>query len=98
MLVLIYKVDLQKNNYSKLLLLFMPWVITVMLPTYNFAEIKNLLRNINLQESDILTELVQEEIDRYPKYESKAIFKMILLHKKAIAQNEIHFEYLLAYN
>lgn len=69
-----------------------------MLPTYNFTEIKNLLRNINLHESDILTELVQEEIDRYQAYESKAIFKMILLQKQAITQNEIHFEYLLAYN
>ncbi len=69
-----------------------------MLPTYIFAEIKNLLRYINLHESDILTELVQEEIDRYPVYESKAIFKMILLQKKAITQNEVHVEYLLAYN
>ena len=69
-----------------------------MLPTYNFSEIKSLVKKINLHETNILTELVQEEIDRYPTYESRAIFRMILLHKKAIAQNEIHFEYLLAYN
>lgn len=69
-----------------------------MLPTYNFSEIKSLVKKINLHETHILTELVQEEIDRYPTYESRAIFRMILLHKKAIAQNEIHFEYLLAYN
>lgn len=93
-----YKVVLQKNYYSKPFLFFMLWFSIVMLPTYNFAEIKNLLRNINLLESDILTELVQEEIDRYPAYESKAIFKMILLQKKGISQNEVHVEYLLAYN
>lgn len=76
----------------------MPWVIAVMLPTYNFSEIKNLVRSFNMEESKIFTELVQEEIDCYPSYESKAIFRMILLHKKAITHNEIHFEYLLAYN
>ncbi|MCY7421131.1 MAG: hypothetical protein LH478_05230 [Chitinophagaceae bacterium] len=69
-----------------------------MLPTYNFSEVKNLVRSFNLDETVILTELIEEEIDRYAWYESKAIFKIILLHRKAISQNEVHFEYLLAYN
>ena len=69
-----------------------------MLPPYNFFEIKNLVRSFNMEESIILTDLVQEEIDRNPSYESRAIFRMIMLHKKAITQNEIHIGYLLAYN
>ena len=58
-----------------------------MLPTYNFSEVKSLIRSFNLDETVILTDLVEEEIDRYPWYESKAIFKMILLHRKGISQN-----------
>ena len=69
-----------------------------MLPTYNYSEIRNLIRSFNLDELVILNELVMEEIDCYPLYESKAIFIMILLQRKAIIQNEVHLEYLLAYN
>ena len=69
-----------------------------MLPTYNYSEIRNLIRSFNLDELVILNELVMEELDCYPLYESKAIFKMILLQRKAIIQNEVHLEYLLAYN
>lgn len=69
-----------------------------MLPTYNFSEVKRLIKSFNFDETVILTELVEEEIDCYPWYESKAIFKMILLHRNAISQNEVHLEYLLAYN
>ena len=34
-----------------------------MLPTYNCSEVKSLIRSFNLDETVILTELVEEEID-----------------------------------
>ena len=69
-----------------------------MLPTYSFSEIKNIIRSFDLAEIELLNELIQEEIDCYPAYESRAILRLILLQKKAISRNEIQLEYLLAYN
>lgn len=69
-----------------------------MLPTYTFSEVKNFIRSLDIADVAILNGLIEEEIECYARYESKAIFKLIMLHKKAIAQNEVRFEFLLAYN
>jgi hypothetical protein len=69
-----------------------------MLPTYSFSEIKNIIRSFDLTEIELLNDLVHEEIDCYVTYESRAIFRLILVQKKAISRNEVQLEYLLAYN
>lgn len=69
-----------------------------MLPTYSFSEIKGIIRSFDVEDIAILTDLIQEEILCYSSYESRAIFKMIMLRKKALIINEVQLGYLLAYN
>ena len=69
-----------------------------MLPTYTFSDIKNIIRAFEVAELALLNDLIQEEIECYPSYESRAILRMIMLRKKALSRNEVQLEYLLGYN
>jgi len=69
-----------------------------MLPTYTFSDIKNIIRSFEIAELTLLNDLIQEEIDCYPAYESRAILRMVMLRKKAPGRNEVQLEYLLGYN
>lgn len=69
-----------------------------MQPTYSVAEIKSLIKDLDLSSIGVLHQLVEEEKEYYTVYELKAIYKFLDLKNKELAGNEVKFEFLLSFN
>lgn len=67
-------------------------------PTYTFSEIKDLVRNIDIQSIDVLLELIEEEKELYSFYELRALHRFINIKSKELLSSELKFEYLLSFN
>lgn len=53
---------------------------------------------MDVEELKVLSDLVVEEIDRYPGYEHTAILRIIAIQQQVLAHNPVQLAYLLAYN
>ena len=69
-----------------------------MKPTYSFIEIKQMLPSLDAAELDLLLEVSFDEKDRFTSFEFRAIYRMIMISKKKLAQNAVQMDYLLFFN
>lgn len=69
-----------------------------MQPTYSVAEIKLLIRDLDMASIEILKVLIEEEKDCFLSCELKAINKFIELKNKMLISNEVKVEFLLSFN
>ena len=69
-----------------------------MQPTYSFSEIKLLLKSLDINSLNILSELIDDDEACYKIYELKAIRKILQIVAKVLVQNEVKMEFLLSFN
>lgn len=66
--------------------------------TYSIAEVKNLLRTVELDEINILKQVLLEEADCYETTEIQALTKMIEIRIKYLTRTSLSFEYPICWN
>jgi hypothetical protein len=69
-----------------------------MRPTYSVAEIKLLIKDLDISSVNILNELVEEEKECFSACELKAIYKFIELKNKEFVSSQVKVEFLLSFN
>jgi 5,10-methylene-tetrahydrofolate dehydrogenase/methenyl tetrahydrofolate cyclohydrolase len=69
-----------------------------MRPTYSVAEIKLLIKDLDVSSINVLRELVEEEKECFSPCELKAVNKFIELKNKDFVNSQVKVEFLLSFN
>ena len=69
-----------------------------MRPTYSVAEIKLLIKDLDVSSVNILRELIEEEKECFLACELKAIHKFIELKNYEFISSQVKVEFLLSFN